>query len=258
MKKIITITSILLFSIAQTQAIQYFDYLITEIPNTKVLQISPRIGTDIGGAIPFRNIPKHIQPFPKLNIAAGLNINYIFNPKWHLGFDINYKTVGMSANAKMENEYFHADPTGQGGEKIVVYFSGIAYQTVSFTMLEVPLIAKYGFGEKGIYRLIFGAYGAWIMDKKFLVVAKTGYQGPNSNNVATQIKEPLDFNFSNELRDWEAGFLLGYEQRITSRVNADFIIYGGVNNIFKDSILAYGLFPMRLSISISYSLFNFS
>ncbi len=236
----------------------YVNWLISDIPTHKVFQISPRIGTDVGGGVPFGNLPQDFQPFPKLNVSIGLNLNYIITPRWHIGFDINYKTVEMSANAKMENEYFYADPTGQGGEKIEVYYTGIARQKMSFTLLEFPVVAKYGFGKRGKHCIVFGIYGAWVMQNEFSVVAKTGYQGTTPNDVTTVITEPLELDFSNQLNNWETGLVLGYEQRITSRLNADLMIYGGFNNIFKENILKYGLFPMRLSISLSYSLFNFS
>lgn len=233
-----------------------------EIPTKNVLQIAPLIGTDVGGGIPFGNLPKQFQPFPKLNVTVGLWMNYIIDPRWQIGLNVSYKTIAMSANAKMENEYFYADPTGGGGEKIETYFTGIANQSMSFTMLEIPLIAKYGFGRKGQYRVLFGGYGAWIMNKSFDVTAKTGFQGPTPDEVDTPIdpSEPLKLGFSHTLRNWEAGLVIGYEQSITRRLNVDFVIYGGLNSIFipNQQFLKYGLFPMRLGIHASYSLFEFA
>lgn len=228
-----------------------------------VLQIGPLIGTDVGGGVPFGNIPKDFRPYPKLNISLGLWFNYIINKHWQVGITATYKTVALAADARMRNEYFAAAvPALTGNNEVVrVYYTGKARQSMSFTMLEFPLLAKYGFGSKGQYRVVFGGYGAWIMDRSFLVTAKTGYQGFSPNEIGVIIpKEGLALDFSNTLRNWEAGLVLGYEQAITSRLSVDFTVYGGLNDIVKqgERFLTYGMFPMRLGVHASYSLFEFA
>lgn len=169
-----------------------------EVPTTNVLQIAPLIGTDVGGGVPYGNIPKDFRPYPKLNISVGLWLNYIINPHWQIGFTTTYKTVALAADARMHNEFFRAYLNGST-ELTEVYYSGVARQSMSFTMLEFPLVCKYGFGKEGKYRIAFGGYGAWVIDKSFLVTAKTGYQGLTPDKISTIIPEgglALDFGYT--------------------------------------------------------------
>lgn len=225
-----------------------------------VLQIAPLVGTDVGGGVPYGHIPKDFRPYPQLHISLGLWLNYIITKHWQIGITGTYKTVSLAADARMKNEYFSA--VLPGSDQITkVYYTGIARQSMSFTMLEFPLVVKYGFGKKGKYRIVGGGYGAWIIDKSFLVVAKTGYQGSAPNKADVNIiKTPISLDFSDALRNWEAGLVLGYEQAITKRLNVDFMVYGGFNDIVipAKKFLTYSMFPMRLGLHVSYSLFEFA
>ncbi|MGL4346856.1 MAG: outer membrane beta-barrel protein [Chitinophagaceae bacterium] len=266
----LSLSSFLLFGIiclwisSQIQAQNTGDFLSREskenVIRKNILQIATLLGTDIGGGVPYGHIPKDFRPYPQLNISVGLWFNYIFNPNWQLGFTTTYKKVALAADARMENEFFRAYLNGST-ELTEVYYTGIARQSMSFTMLEFPLVCKYGLGREGRYRIVFGAYGAWIMDKSFLVHAKTGYQGLTPDNISTIIPESgLELDFGYALHNWEAGLVLGYEQAITTRLNIDFMIYSGFKDIVQPSkkFLNYSMFPMRLGIHLSYSLLEFS
>ena len=124
------------------------------------ISLGVQIGTDIGGAIPvpLSNIPDKFNPYPQLSVSLGARITIpLKDRKWALGTEITYKKIGLDADARVENQKFEG--TDQGVKK-TQYYSGTAKMHMSFTMLEIPVYAKYAFTSGGSHRLVFGAFGA--------------------------------------------------------------------------------------------------
>lgn len=235
-----------------------------------------QIGTDVGGALPTKLefIPKVFRPYPKMYMSIGARTSISLAPGWDLGLEANYKTVEMSADALVENQLAFApdvDPeTGlvQGFEK--QYFSGQATMNMSFTMLEIPLYAKYVF-PNGKDKILFGGYGAWVMRATFVTDPQIGYIGfePDKVEPGMVISTPSEgtrMDFSRFTANWDAGITFGYEREVYQRVNIGLRVYVGFKDIFQrdifpnddsvDKILEYNMTHMRGSLTISYDLFR--
>ncbi len=233
-----------------------------------------QIGTDIGGALPtkWEYIPKVFRPYPKMYMSIGARTSFSLAPGWDLGLEANYKTVEMAADALVENQLAFApsldSETGLVTGYLKQYYSGQATMEMSFTMLEIPLYAKYVFAN-GKDKILFGGYGAWVMRTTFVTDPQLGYTGSEPDQVDVVIQAPSDvtrMDFSNFTSKWDAGITFGYERELYQRVNIGLRVYAGFKDIFQrdifpdddsvDKILEYNMTHMRGSLTISYDLFR--
>lgn len=233
-----------------------------------------QIGTDVGGALPTKLefIPKVFRPYPKMYMSIGARTSISLALGWDLGLEANYKTVEMSADALVENQLAFAPnvdvETGLVQGYLKQYFSGQAAMNMSFTMLEIPLYAKYVF-PNGKDKIMFGGYGAWVMRATFITDPQMGYTGSEPDKVDVVIQAPSDvtrMDFSRFTSNWDAGITFGYEREVYQRVNIGLRVYAGFKDIFQrdifpnddsvDKILEYNMTHMRGSLTISYDLFR--
>lgn len=208
------------------------------------------VGTDIGGAVPFpfSHIPSPFNPYPQLKAGFGGMFTLPLTNRWALGAEISYKSVGMKADARVENQKFNMDGTD-------VYFTGSAKMDMSFTFLEVPLYAKYYF-KKGNDRIIAGFYYSYTFTSTFQTTPLKGFMGYEPNKVEIEDVSDVIMNFDEILDNWDIGFLIGYERRIFERLNLGLRMSMGFKDIFVSSsnYFDYKMLPIRGSISISYNL----
>ena len=212
------------------------------------------VGTDIGGAIPMpmKYIPKTFNPYPQLNIAIGLFGEVVVAPQWHIGVNLIYKTVGMKADARVDAQKY------KDGE-LLQYYTGTADMDMSFTMLEVPLYAKYTFNNQ-TSSIILGAYYAYNLKSSFSTTATKGYSGGKPGEVDVVIKdngEPIIMDFSSSLRSWDTGVIVGYEHNFFKRLNAGVRLNIGLVDIFNPGTdyFDYKMLHMRGTIIVKYRLF---
>lgn len=235
-----------------------------------------QIGTDVGGALPTKLefIPKVFRPYPKMYMSIGARTSISLAPGWDLGLEANYKTVEMSADALVENQLAFAPnvniETGLVQGYLKQYFSGQATMNMSFTMLEIPLYAKYVF-PNGKDKIMFGGYGAWVMRATFVTDPQIGYIGFEPDKVEPGMvfpppSEDTRMDFSRFTSKWDAGITFGYERELYQRINIGLRVYAGFKDIFQrdifpnddsvDKILEYNMTHMRGSLTISYDLFR--
>jgi|GEM_PF-182553 hypothetical protein len=216
--------------------------------------IAPQIGTDIGGAVPvpFGAEGRTINAYPRLAPSIGLIMSYTYQYRWNVAVELNYKRISMDADARVTNQLFK-------GEDALQYFTGTAKMHMSFTMLEVPVYAKYMLGRQRQHGLILGGYFAYNLEANFVTTALKGYTGPMADVLESTITEPMIMDFTPMLDTWDAGVLLGYQSRIFSRVNMGFRVLVGFKEIFlpDSDFFDYKMFPMRGSISLGYDLIRF-
>ena len=224
------------------------------------ISLGVQIGTDIGGAIPvpLSNIPDKFNPYPQLSISLGARITIpLKDRKWALGTEITYKKIGLDADARVENQKFEG--TDQGVKKIQ-YYSGTAKMHMSFTMLEIPVYAKYAFTSGGSHRLVFGAFGAYYINNDFNVTATKGYVGnePDQFENSVMPESPIHMDFGSSLGSWDAGVLVGYEKNMFSRLNLGIRVMMGFKDIFTNDnkYFDYKMLNMRGTITVSYNLID--
>ena len=216
--------------------------------------ISPQLGTDIGGAvpIPFDAGGMQINAFPRITPSIGIALSYTYLYRWNVGVELTYKRIAMDADVRVTNQKFK-------GEGMVQYFTGTAEMKMSFTLLEVPLYVKYMFGGNRQHGMMLGGYFAYNLRPSFMTIAQKGFNGPQPNVVESVITEPMRMDFSATLDKWDAGILLGYQTRILNRVHFGLRALAALKEIFlpDSDFFDYKMYPMRGAIVLNYDLFRF-
>ena len=214
-----------------------------------------QLGTDIGGAIPFpfSNIPHPFNPRPQLSPSLGVKLTFPLVRHWTIGAELTYKKVAIDADARIKNQRFNDEDRG-----VVARFTGSAEMGMDFTMLEIPLCAKYTFrNEKD--RILFGGYFAWMINSKFDIQVNKGYMMDDNGVYSGPIvDEPLKINFNDILDSWDAGLIVGYERRLLPRMEIGLRVSCGLKDIFKrdNQYFDYKMLHMRGTLVLSYNLFN--
>lgn len=227
-------------------------------PDTTVeyrFALGVQLGTDIGGAIPFpfSNVPNPFNPYPRLSPSLGAKLTFPVTPRWGIGAEITYKKVAIDADARIENQRFNDEKND-----VIARFTGSAEMSMDFTMLEIPLYAKYTFRNQKD-RILFGGYFSYIMKGKFNIDVTKGYMMTDEGVYNGAIdNEPLHIDFASLLDNWDAGILLGYERKLFSRVEIGLRVSCGMKDIFKpdNQYFDYKMLHMRGTLEISYNLFD--
>lgn len=217
--------------------------------------VFPSLGIDMGGAIPMplSNIPDGTKGTPKLTPNIGLGGQYVLADKWSLSLEVNYHTLSFTANADVISQAYWSDD-----RSYVQYFSGETHTDVELRFVEFPLTALYHSGE--YWSLVFGAYYSRILEGTFHTQGKNGV-----SSIFKEITDnpnlpgPLDveMDYSEELADYDAGILVGYQYKISSRLLFWGRMHFGLKSIFVPEFdnLGYDMYQLRLSTGLSYALF---
>lgn len=205
------------------------------------------IGTDIGGAIPFpvSNIPGTINPYPIINPSLGASISFSLTKGWGLGVETNYKTIAMKADARVENQRFNMDDA-------TMYFSGTAHTDMKFIMLEIPFYAKYRFDSRNY--IFVGGYYSYIFSSSFTADPVKGYIGSTPDIAEITNISDITMDFSQDMDNWDAGALIGYERAIFERLKLALRLSIGFKDIFKPSnnYFDYNMLHIQGGIAITY------
>jgi hypothetical protein len=207
------------------------------------------LGTDIGGAIPFpiSNIPGTINAYPHINPALGANLSFLLIKGWGLGVEVNYKTIAMKADARVNNQKFNMD-------NATMYFSGTTKTEMKFIMLEVPLYTKFRFTNRNF--VFAGAYYSHIFSSSFIADPVKGYSGSSPDVAETIDVSDIKMDFSQYMDNWDYGALIGYEHAIFDRLKLALRLSMGFKDIFKSSsnYFDYSMLHMRGCITLGYDL----
>ncbi|GHT53199.1 hypothetical protein AGMMS49982_15610 [Bacteroidia bacterium] len=213
------------------------------------VDIAVQLGTDIGGCVPFplKYIPETFNMYPKLNLSLGGKFTFPIRDKWSVGAEVTYKTISVSADARVKNQRFQ-------DKEMLQYFTGSAEMAMEFTMLEIPIYAKYTLTDK--HKVLLGAYGTRVFKNKFVTTAKKGFIGADKDMVSAPLDGDLEMDFSNSLGSWDAGLVLGYERRLFSRLDVGLRFMCGFKDIFKpeNQYFDYSMIHLRGVVAVSYSL----
>ena len=225
-------------------------------------------GTDIGAAMPVPlgealGSNDIINFTPCLKPGIGISLTRVINNRWSATLETTYKTVALDAIAWVENQTFY-DRNSE--PPVWISFRGTTKIEMTFPMIEVPLFARYTFKEGGS-RILLGGYYARVINAKFLVAPQKGMlfnvvEGiPDYENPRGFISPDAPYiqNFSDAMSMWDAGVMMGYEQRIFSpRLLLSGRFSMGYNNIFHKNkrYLDFKMQHLRGTLTLSYLFFN--
>ena len=219
-------------------------------------QLAPSLGIDMGGVIPIplSSAPKGAKASPKLKLGLGIGFLRNINQRWNLGAELNYHVLSIEATVDVISQAFWSDD-----RSYATYFTGEAYSLTELQFIEIPLTAYYKFNER--WSLVFGTYYSIILKGKLETEARNGWISVNKEDTDTA---PLPgtqntfFTFNDELDNYDIGALLGYQFKISDRVNLWGRFNVGFKSIFKPEFqnIDYDMYQFRISTGVSFDLWT--
>lgn len=215
-------------------------------------------GIDIGGAVPYPldavlGVGNKMGIVPRLAPSLGISYSLVIDKRWSVSVESTYKKVEMAAKTRLTKESIRE------GEN-TLYFEGRADAHMSFSMIELPLYAKYSFGN-GMNKLLLGGYYAYILDAEFITTPVQGMAGDNEDKSTWEPFGPGDMeqqNFTDKLGSWDAGIVVGYERVLIDRVTIGGRFAMGFKDIFRsgeeNKYLSYSMLNMRGTVMLSYTI----
>jgi hypothetical protein len=219
-------------------------------------ELSITSGIQMGGAIPIPmsalgdgavHVSLKVAPLLSARVSKSLS------QKWRVYAELGYALSGFTAEARVKNQHIKYIERGEPKEQ---YFTGVSYIDMSFSYAEFPIYAEYSVSPRN--KLLMGLYGACKINGKFETIAEKGFIGENPDMVGAEVHTDIYSYFSNDLRSWDFGVLVGYEFAVFRRLNAGLHVVFSPFDIFKSdsNYFDYTMHPMRGSLSLSYALFR--
>ena len=218
-----------------------------------------RLGYNIGGNMPM-GLPatiRHLnsytpQPNPSLGFDAIMFLNK--HQRWGIQLGVRIENRGMAEDAQVKN--YHMEIT-RGNQTLAGMFTGDVYTKVTQWGATVPLRAVWRISPK--WDLKLGPYLTYVAYGKFEGWAHGGYlrvndpTGPRVELGETPA-ERGDYDFSENMRRWQYGFMLGADWHIGQRFGAYADLSWGVSKTFHASFttIEQDLYPVYLTLGATY------
>lgn len=224
-------------------------------------EISGQLGIQAGGAIPIpmsmisgKDDAVHITL--KASPLLSGRISRMLSDKWRIFLELSCAVDGLTADARVTNQRIK-DTDPNTDEVMIKYFTGISHIDMSFTYAELPIYTQLSLSSCN--KLLMGFYLAYSISSKFENIAERGFIGVNKDEVGAPVNKAIYSDFSDDMKGWDMGFLLGYEYVILSRLSAGVRITFSPIDVFKSTVdyFDFSMHQLRGSISLSYKLFRF-
>lgn len=219
-----------------------------------------RVGLNLGGTSPLP-IPAEIRKINSfttgVNPVIGFRSTRWFDAysRWGItsGLTIDYKGMKTSADVK----YWYTDlVVGEGDQtgRFTGTFSGKNDTKVKNGYFTIPVLASYRPFKDWCFQA--GGYFSWIHTSKFEGSASDGYireGGPTGDRIAV---ENATFDFSDELKDFDAGIIVGANWRFTKRIAATGELTWGLVPVFPADFkgVSHKMYNIYFSLGLSYQL----
>lgn len=249
MRKTIIITMLACLFATGTRARNIFDNVI----------YYGRLGYSIGGTAPL-GMPATIRSLSRYSLRDNVNIGLdAYKPLengWGLQAGFHFENKGMETDASVKN---YSMEMRQGSETLKGRFTGNVVTTVDEWMLTLPLQLSYDFSSK--VRVRVGPYFSYLMSNHFDGHAYDGYLrvgDPTGEKVEIGTDEASrgDYDFSDDMRKWQWGFVAGANWFFHKRFGAFAELQWGVTGIFKKDFktIEQTMYPIFGTIGVTYKL----
>ena len=203
-----------------------------------------KIGINLGGTMP-RPMPNSISKVesysPNLNPVIEAEALKWLSKKIGVSTGLRFENKGMKSTASVKEYSMNfGDFHGK--------FRGTVDTEMNFNYLGLPISAHYALMEN--FFVYAGAYYAYLLSGEFKGIASDG--SINSGNGPIDVNRE-EYNFSNELRNYDAGLSIGmnflpYNEHLLLSLNFNYgfvsIFPSDFNGIADDMQNVYGKFSV--------------
>ncbi len=205
----------------------------------KTLEWYFNLGLNMGGSMPVP-LPAEVRKIdsynPKINPRIGVNTIYNLNNKWGISSELSLGIKGMRVTDHvkyMKTKVLVSEKGSQEQRQVEGYFVGKNMTNVNLQYLSLSVSGVYNFNEKWEVRA--GIYAASILKSKFTGNVSDGYLRdgePNGPIVTIEADNPATFDFSDNMRDFDAGFTFMGKYKISDRLGVFVGFDWGLTDIF--------------------------
>ncbi len=217
-----------------------------------------KAGFLIGGTAPMP-LPAEIRKIesfnPLMNLMIGAEVKQILNKNWSLLSGLQFESKGMETRAQVKN-YNLTMVSGDEGE-ISGVFTGMVRTRVKNSYLTLPLSVMWRPDWHAKWSIKAGIYGSFLLDGVFSGSANDGYlREGNPTGERINITNAY-YEFSEDLRHWNWGLLLGVEWRPFPHFLTGIDLSWGINSIFKKDfdVITSKMYPIYGALSFGYVFF---
>ena len=224
---------------------------------TPVREYRIKAGFSLGGTMPL-SMPAEIREVksfnPLLNLMLGGEILQGLNENWSLLGGLRFETKGMEIRARVRgyNLVMIADDSEVSG-----VFTGMVRTNVKNSYLTLPVSAMWQPHRQANWGVKAGLYGSFLLEGDFNGSAYDGYLR-EGNPTGEKIEiTTASYDFSDDLRRWNWGLLLGAEWKPLSNFLVGIDLSWGLNSIFKKDfdVITYKMYPIYGTLSFGYVFF---
>jgi hypothetical protein len=169
----------------------------------EIWDFSAKIGFNLGGTMPFP-VPSNIEKIENYssNFVPTVEAEALrwINKKVGVSAGIRSDNKGMKSTAKVK-EY------SMNFENFHGRFRGTVDTEMSFNYLSLPVLAHYVLMKN--FSVHAGAYYSYLLSGEFKGAAFAGYLNTGTDKIKFSEDERERYDFSNELRRYDAGFSVG-------------------------------------------------
>ncbi|WP_231496719.1 porin family protein [Prevotella sp. 10(H)] len=197
------------------------------------------LGLNMGGSMPVP-LPREVRKIesynPKINPHIGISTVYNLNRKWGVGTELSLGIKGMRVKDRvkyMQTKVLVSEKGNPNKSEVDGYFTGKNTTNVNLQYLSLSLYGIYNIGSR--WEVKGGVYAASILKSKFEGNVSDGYlrdKTPNGPIVVIEADNPATFDFEDNMRDFDAGFVVGGRYKINERIGVMVNMNLGLTDIF--------------------------
>lgn len=217
---------------------------------------SVRAGFSIGATTPI-GIPATVRKIESYNPGLMLSFEpgaqYHLKNRFGLAAAVRVEQKGMTTQSRVKGYYTTFNEGNKGGSQSVTgYFTGSVITRVKNTYLTVPVYGTYSFNSPLSIKV--GGFVSWLLDKNLTGKAQNGYIRDQTPVGAKEEINAASYNFSDEVRTFNAGAEIGADYQLTQHLFASGIFNFAVTPLMEKEFqsINFDLHNLYLNLGVGY------
>ena len=214
-----------------------------------------KAGVNIGGASPTP-LPEEIRKIkgssPKFNGSFEGTATKSRTPKWGISAGLRLEENGMETDANVK---IYGMEIIEQGNHVAGFWTGDVHTVYKSSFITLPIAVNYRLANR--WKIHLGIFASYRMDGNFSGYVTEGYLregSPIDEKVSFSNRQTASYDFSNHLRHWHWGTLIGGSWQAFKHFNINAELTYGTNNIFKKDFktITFDMYPIYMNIGFGY------
>ena len=141
------------------------------------------------------------------------------------------------------------------GNHVAGFWTGDVHTVYKSSFITLPIAVNYRLANR--WKIHLGIFASYRMDGNFSGYVTEGYLregSPIDEKVSFSNGQTASYDFSNHLRHWHWGTLIGGSWQAFKHFNINAELTYGTNNIFKKDFktITFDMYPIYMNIGFGY------